>query len=137
MNERLTPEIYVGLPYKERVEYRQSENIRLYISNEPEVKSIVIHTCIALNQKIDEVLSKSRKREMVCARCIIVHELLRNTYLTLAKIGKILNRDHSSIIYLRELYTDTYKTDPFLRKCINMYKTYMDALNNDNSNPYL
>jgi hypothetical protein len=45
-----------------------------------------------------EVNTKSRKREKVYARYVI-SRYLRNKGWTLQKIGGLLNRDHSNIVY--------------------------------------
>lgn len=48
--------------------------------------------------------SKSRKRENVWRRAIIANEL-RDRGHTTTEIGKLFNRDHSSIIHMAKLYT--------------------------------
>jgi hypothetical protein len=51
-----------------------------------------------------ELDSKSRKRENVWRRAIIANEL-RDRGHTTTEIGKLFNRDHSSIIHMAKLYT--------------------------------
>lgn len=45
------------------------------------------------------VNAKNRKREVVFARQVAMHLLLKNTKWTLAKIGENFNRDHSTVLH--------------------------------------
>lgn len=45
------------------------------------------------------VTDKNRKREVVFARQIAMHLLLKNTKWTLGKIGENFNRDHSTVLH--------------------------------------
>jgi hypothetical protein len=45
------------------------------------------------------VTAKNRKREVVFARQIAMHLLLKNTKWTLGKIGENFNRDHSTVLH--------------------------------------
>lgn len=56
--------------------------------------------------KLDEnlVKSKTRKKEIVECREFIVYHLRRNTKLTLKQIGKLVDRDHSNVVYLLDIF---------------------------------
>jgi len=60
---------------------------------------ILNEVCNTLGLKKDFVLSKNRIRRNVEARFIVAYLLKNNTKQTLESIGKILNIDHSTVIY--------------------------------------
>lgn len=63
----------------------------------------------------DKYYSKSREREFVFCRMIFIHHC-RELKITYSNIGKMLNRNHSSIIYLSNGYQDEYKFNPEFRR---------------------
>lgn len=68
-------------------------------------KQIENHTTINYFQ----IKSKSRKREIVEARYIAIHLINKYQMNTLVNLGKIINRDHSTIIYALKASQDLYK----------------------------
>lgn len=63
-----------------------------------EVTKLIQEICRQLN--VDEITlkSKSKKREIVIVRQAIFFLLRKNTTLTLKQIGKVFNRDHTTVI---------------------------------------
>lgn len=57
-----------------------------------------ILSSIGLTFDINKIISSSRKTELVVARCLIV-KLLRTKGYSLHKVGKIINRDHATVIH--------------------------------------
>lgn len=72
----------------------------------------------------EELQSKTRLREVVDARIMYSYIMKSKTVLTLSKIAKIINRDHSSVIHHIKQFKNLQKTD----KNFNM--TYLKILNN-------
>lgn len=55
--------------------------------------------CFSFDITVDELLSKGRKRECVWLRFMLYDYLKTNTSLVLSQIGKIFNRDHTTVLY--------------------------------------
>lgn len=72
-----------------------------------------------------DIVGKSRKRPLVEARFICIGLLLEsNPKLTLQGVGKLFSRDHSTIIYNREMYFSLKEIDKTfskkLQKCLSV-----------------
>jgi hypothetical protein len=73
-------------------------------------KSAAIRAAIKLTERRhaipwDEISSKSRKLHVVKARQELAYILHTRLHLTYSEIGRILDRDHSSIIYLVKTFS--------------------------------
>ena len=98
---------------------------KLYFLNKvkmSEPNSIIDIACDLLNSPRDEVIGKSRKREIVECRHIAMGVIRHNTLTTLKEIGKLFNRDHSSVIYAIENFKDLYGRDKEFTKKADMVK---------------
>ena len=60
---------------------------------------IIKEVCTEFEVKPDDVMSKKRDRDYAYARHMICLLLRERTLLTLTRIGYMLNRDHTTIIY--------------------------------------
>jgi len=73
---------------------------------------------------IDEIESKSRKRELVMARFFCFKLIHKHSNLTLTVIGrKVGRRDHSTVIYGIRSIEDIIETDPKIKKQFNELET--------------
>ena len=62
--------------------------------------------------KMQTVLSKTRTREVVRMRCVLVYLIKKHTTMTLLSIGNYFNgKDHSSIIHMLNVVED-WKSQP-------------------------
>lgn len=111
------PYIYTGLSEQGKILSMLGRKI-------DDVEQILAITCNTLNVPMEGVLSSSRKRELVEARCIAIGLTLTvNKKITLMELGRIFSRDHSTIIYNRNLYDDLYKSDKdFTKKADSVLK---------------
>lgn len=85
---------------------------------------IINKVCERLNVRVDKVLSKSRKQELVNARHLIFHILYSDAHLNLTKttIGQIFKRDHSSVVHGTQVVEDRIHVDSIYRDMvIDMY----------------
>lgn len=65
----------------------------------------------------EDIKSPIRKREIVNSRYIFVALMLKKgTLMSLKKLGSLINRDHSTMIYSRDTYEDLYLTDKAFKK---------------------
>ena len=98
---------------------------------EKDCEAIIRAACEAAGVTFDDVRSTYRKRNVADARRIIAREccdLLGYLYGTV-QIGMMLNRDHSSVIYLKNS-VDNLMGDPHFRELYNDYKRYFDVFKN-------
>lgn len=98
----VTAEAFVGMPIKNQ----KSIAYKAITAYEDQVIETV---CTALGMSRSELVSPTRKRHLAEARCIAIGIILaRIPLFGLKKLGTVFNRDHSSIIYCRDLYNDLY-----------------------------
>lgn len=64
---------------------------------------------------LDELQSNSRKRELVCARRVVA-KILRDNSESLHSIGRVINRDHSTVAYLLKDFDVILKCDEMARE---------------------
>lgn len=97
---------------------RKAENIEL-------IKKVIKTVCPVLNIKEAELLSSSRKRELVNSRGILNLHLMRKDF-TSIELGEVLGRDHTTILYsanemgsLISIYPDLKEKYELVVKCIH------------------
>jgi len=96
------PMIYVGLPPRGQVTSRLKRRLC-------EFDSIISATCEVLSVDRELVFTRLKKRHVVDARCIAIGLILQvNPDMRLKQLGAIFGRDHSTIIYNRDLFKDLY-----------------------------
>ena len=111
----MTPYIFVGIPELPQHQFRLGATITA-------PNDIIDCACHVLNVNRTDVLSKSRKRELVECRQIAIGLIRINSQSTLKNIGKMFNRDHSTIIYACENFKDLYGVDKQFTKKVNLVK---------------
>jgi chromosomal replication initiator protein len=79
----MTPYIYPGLPVESR-----------------SIDTLIDTVGKVFNVTTEQIKSPTRERDVVDARKVCAYLLNKKRNLTTLKVGKILNRHHSSIIYL-------------------------------------
>lgn len=103
----VNPYIYVGLREPLRLLYRQY----LY-ADAKDMASVALQVvCKATGIIPNELLSTSRKRELVWPRFILITYMRRELSMTLKDIGKFFNRDHSTVLYAISQYDNLYMYD--------------------------
>ena len=117
------PYIYAGLPESEK--YFVMNGIS--VSNPKDIIDIV---CEQLQFEREQLTGLSRKRPLVEARQIAIGLILiSNPGIGLKKVGKMFNRDHSTIIYARENFNDLYNTNKQFTQKVNMVRLQTNNLN--------
>lgn len=107
----MTPYIFAGLPDFKKQSYRIG--LPEKISG---IDSLVHHVFAKLGLDVKTGLSPSRKKEYVTARMISIGILVKtDRSLTLKQIGSFFNRDHSTVVYNRDLFENLLSVnDKFL-----------------------
>jgi chromosomal replication initiation ATPase DnaA len=83
--EKTAPHIYAGLSFA-KVEELSTEEILKKVSEVFDVKP-------------EDITGKSRRHEYVMARRAFCAFLSRSTHITRQKLGKYIDRDHSSVVH--------------------------------------
>jgi|GEM_PF-6759815 len=77
---------------------------------------IVEHVLRHFHMDMDQVSSKSRRRELVYVRHVCMYLLCKYTKLSLKKIGRSFGgRDHTTVIHAAHAIQDQMDTDPVVR----------------------
>jgi chromosomal replication initiator protein len=80
-----------------------------------------------LNVPIDDIKSKSRKRELITARNLICYhyKTTRIDY-TLEKIGHLIgNKDHATVLHGLKTYNNLYQTDKQFKELADKFNEQM------------
>lgn len=107
MNENtMTPLIYAGLSPLSRFGFlNRAKAPIMYIVSE------------VLGVSLDEITSKSRRFDIVMARCMICYFTRKHTKMTLSEIGSMLGgRDHTTVIYHLDQFPHRYEYEDRFRR---------------------
>lgn len=97
--------IFAGLP--ENIKFDFLRGIKI---GSPQ--GIIDSVSAVLNVEKRYIIGESRKREFVEARQIAMGLILEsNPAIGLKNLGRIFNRDHSTVIYAKRTYDNLYETD--------------------------
>lgn len=108
----VSPWVYLGLP----------NTINIAVKSPIKLSDINVVMSVVSNYfkvDINDMKSKVRKREIVVPRQLCMYIMATYSSLTLKRIGLIFHRDHSTVIYAKELMKDLSDTD-------KKYKTYIN-----------
>lgn len=74
--------------------------------------SILDAVCAALSLEHEDIISRSHKKSTSQARFIVIGLTIRQkSKTTLKRLGALLNRNHSTIIYGKQLFNNLYQFD--------------------------
>ncbi len=79
---------------------------------------IIEKTAACFSVSPDDVLGKGKTKNVTAARQVATYLMRKLTGLTLDEIGKILSRDHSTILYSIKKVEESINTDPALNDTI-------------------
>lgn len=94
---------------------------------------IIQTVCKIWDRSLDDVCGKSRKQEIVYTRMTIAYFLRRCTTLSTTEIGKLINRDHSTIIHYLKAYDSEFRFNKDFR---NFAKRIEDDLQDIVKSPF-
>ena len=97
-----------------RIEKRNNqikEKLNKLLYDKETLNTIIDVVCERFNYTKYDILGHKRNRNVVIARQYIVQLALKMTGYTLTELGKKLNRDHSTIIYSRDVFEGLYKNE--------------------------
>lgn len=123
----MKPEVFMGLPYYNRVKLRHSFGITNYESALKHDLDILMNVvCEYLELDKSKLTSKSRLGKYVEGRhyfCYLAREI---TDETLKKIGRIIGRDHATVLHssrkVEDLLCYDKKTKADIKQITEIYK---------------
>lgn len=98
------------------IRYRRvDEGIATQVYSTP--AQVLIDVCMKTNVGIDQMRSKSRKREIVDARFVYMRRAREKTKASLFAIGKEVKRDHASVLHGISEANETLQVVELYNKC--------------------
>ena len=88
---------------------------------------IIKEVCTEFDVRLDDVMSDKRDRDYVYARHMICLLLRERTLLTLKRIGYMLSRDHTTIIYSVKSASNLIETYDVYRAKYHNIKKRLEA----------
>lgn len=118
----MTPYIYAGLDDKSRHYARH----KIKIGEPNEIIDVV---CSVLKLNIHDLVGSTRLRDIVEGRQIAIGLIsVANPQMTLKQIGKMFNRDHSTIIYARRTFDSLYEFDSLYKSKVEQIKAIVNII---------
>lgn len=77
--------------------------------------------CNEFNLTTKQLRGRSRKREIVDARSILMHLLYMRLNMTSTEAGKYLNRDHSTVLYNCKKVNNLMDVDRDFKELVNKF----------------
>jgi chromosomal replication initiation ATPase DnaA len=74
---------------------------------------------------LEQILSKTRTMPYVDVRRCFIYYACCELHMTAKGVGRIIGKDHSTIIYARESAKDLFKTNPPFKR---LYKKLVDSI---------
>lgn len=96
---------------------------KLFRVFDPEI--IIKSSCHYFEIDLEDIQGKSRKRELVIPRQVIMYFLTEYTDLTYKIIGNIFNRDHTTVIHSKDTIKDLMTTDDDIRAKVEELKKFI------------
>ena len=73
------------------------------------IDKIIQTVCRKWNVNLEDICGRSRKQEIVYPRMVIACFLRQHTALSTTEIGRLINRDHSTIIHYLKTYDSEFR----------------------------
>lgn len=86
------------------------------------IDKIINKACLLWGVSREDVLGRSRKIPIPFARTMIAKTIRETHGISLAEIGRILDRNHSSIIHYIKMYDSEYRYNQEFRNFANAMK---------------
>lgn len=123
----MDPMIYIGLDEKRRIAFKS----RMMKKMSALKRSVIVEAYEALLRHLDvsenELRGAWRIRRLVVRRQIISHILVRRYNATLTEVGRMLKRDHSTIIYSCDVADGFLETDREFKRMYNDAIIYLKS----------
>ena len=95
------------------------------------IDKIIQTVCRKWNVNLEDVCGRSRKQEIVYPRMVIACFLRQHTALSTTEIGRLINRDHSTIIHYLKTYDSEFRFNKEFRNFAESIKEELDDILKD------
>lgn len=93
---------------------------------EIEADTVMLKVCKHFDITVEQLRSKTRERTLIVARSYYIHILYEFMGVTLQRIADSINRDHSSIIHLRNKFNSDLNIYQDVRQ---PYRKFVESVN--------
>lgn len=126
INAKYGDTIVIKIPHRPRV-ILQKITMPVEVNETISPNEIISDVCAALGITLKDLQSKRKTSELVTARFYIANKL-REAQFALSVIGKLLNRDHTSVMHAVRTYQNRISAkDSLTINTINIIKDYETA----------
>jgi hypothetical protein len=98
-----------------------------YMQNAPSIEMIMIATALEMDVEVTDIMGKSRKSRFAEARRI-VSGISRRFGWNLARIGKAMNRDHSTVMYQIDKFEHFLKNEDEYRDLVEQVQKKLKTI---------
>lgn len=120
--EKISPYVFVGLKSNFQSKVKTSILERI---NPLEILEVISNQS---NQSVEDIMSRTRRQEIVDARQLFCHVIKEKYDMPLAKIGKIIGRDHATVIHSIKAHRDRYDVNKQYRELTRSVFVEVDKL---------
>lgn len=92
---------------------------------------IIQTVCKTWNRSLDDVCGRSRNQDVVYTRMTIAYFLRQYTKLSTTEIGRLINRDHSTIVHYLKAYESEFRFNKEFRNFAKSIKEELDDIPKD------
>lgn len=79
-------------------------------------KDIITMVCKTYGVEHEDLMKQCRQRELVFSRHLAMYLIRKFTNLSVIKIGKLFNRDHTSVLHAQKMIQNYIDTDSFNKR---------------------
>ena len=120
--EKISPYVFVGLKSNFQSKVKSSILERI---NPLEILKVISNES---NQSVDDIISRTRIQEVVEARQLFCHVIKERYDMPLSKIGKIIGRDHATVIHSLKVHSDRHDVNKLYRELTRRVFVEVDKL---------
>lgn len=102
MKKRVSPYVYPGLNHTSQLRIKSDSSVMI---TPEEILEIISRNC---NVTIEDIMSKTRVREIAEARQLFCYVIREKFGYPLSKVGRLVNRDHATAIHSIKAHKDRY-----------------------------
>ena len=88
---------------------------------DPKPEGIINFAAEYFHISVKDMVSKSRKREIVQARMTVMNVLYVNKGISVTRIGQLFNRDHTTVVNAKKVVANLIETDPNFQAAYNHF----------------
>ena len=114
----ISPYCFPGVKFdcNDKTKFKSSLKLSKHNVTKEEILEIISQECDVL---LSDILTRSRKKEVVNARFIFCAVMKKHFTYSLKRIGSIVHRDHTSVIHAIEEFDNRLKNEDHFKSMVN------------------